>query len=90
LLLRVFFCLAWLLVGSCVVAQVVHGLETDGQIAFRARSREGDGAEFLGRQPVSVARNIDDRFGYSLAPVPTLRMLFLQAHAPHSDVNSQR
>ena len=86
MLLRVVLRFAWLLAGSCVVAQMVYSLETDGQIALNARSREGDGAEFLGRQPVSVARNVDDRFGYSLARVPSLRVLFLQAHSPHSAV----
>jgi hypothetical protein len=69
--------------------QVVDGLETDSQIAVRARSRERDGAEFLRRQPVSVASNVDDRFGYSLARVPTLQ-LSLQAHSPQSRPDAQR
>jgi hypothetical protein len=62
--------------------QVVDGLETDSQIAVRARSRERDGAEFLRRQPVSVASNVDDCFGYSLARVPTLQLFKLILRSP--------
>ena len=61
------------------LAQVVYGLEDSRlNIALHARSREGDGAEFLGRQPVSAASNVDDRLGYSLARVPILMCFLFQ------------
>jgi hypothetical protein len=69
-----------------VLAQVVDALDIDGQVGVRGGRRECDGPELVGRQPLSVASNIDDRFCYSLARVPGSRVLSLQAHSPHSGI----
>jgi hypothetical protein len=64
---------------QCARVEMVDPLKTDGQITLRACGRESESVKWMGRQPVTVAGNVDDRI---CSPQSTSGVISIAVRSP--------